>query len=319
MSNKYPALRSHGIMFHHFHSDIHKHRQGSISSSDFERLLDYVSRTCNILFAKKWLKKALKGELAPKDICLTFDDTLKCQYDIAFPVMKERGLTGFFFINSSVLTGHVEKMEIYSYVRSNCFKSIDSFYDEFDKVLQQSKYISKVKQQFDDDRLREIYDIYAPYSWNDKRFRFVRDYILSLQEYEDLMDEITSRNISNLNNLSKQLWMREKDVLELQKENNVIGLHSYSHPTNMAALNYDMQRKDYTANLKHLEKLLNEDIISVSYPCNSYNEDSLNILTKLNIQIGFRDNMLPGYGDLMEFPREDHSNIMRMIRAVEVK
>ena len=60
-------------MFHHFHDDrIHKRGQGSISQSDFYKLIKFMGRT-NILNAKDFLLRFKENRLTSKNLCLTFD------------------------------------------------------------------------------------------------------------------------------------------------------------------------------------------------------------------------------------------------------
>jgi len=53
-----------------------------------------------------------------------------------------------------------------------------------------------------------------------------------------------------------------------------------------------------------------------AYPCNSYNSDSKDILSSLGIEVAFRSNMESiDKPNLLEIPREDHTNIMAKINA----
>ena len=86
----------HGIMFHHFHNDkMHKRGQGSISKDDFYKLIKFLGRK-NILNADEFLLRFKENRLTSKNLCLTFDDALKCQYDIAVPVMEDLDIKAFF-------------------------------------------------------------------------------------------------------------------------------------------------------------------------------------------------------------------------------
>ena len=88
----------HGIMFHHFHNNKnHIKSQGSISAKQFEKLINIIG-IHNFLTPHEFLKKLHKKELKRNHLCLTFDDSLKCQFDIAYPVMKKLNLKGFFFL-----------------------------------------------------------------------------------------------------------------------------------------------------------------------------------------------------------------------------
>ncbi|WP_250278453.1 hypothetical protein [[Clostridium] colinum] len=80
----------HAIMFHHFYdNNEHIYGQGAINRKDLLNILDYYNSKYKIIDSKEWLEKALKNKLEKKDVCLTFDDGLKCQYDIANLVLQE--------------------------------------------------------------------------------------------------------------------------------------------------------------------------------------------------------------------------------------
>ena len=121
----------HGVMFHHFHNDkLHKKGQGSISQDDFYKLLKFIGRN-NILDADEFLLRFKDNKLTNKNICLTFDDSLKCQYDIAIPVMRDFDIRAFFFVYSSVFTKSPDLLEVYRYFRTNFFKDVVEFYQNF--------------------------------------------------------------------------------------------------------------------------------------------------------------------------------------------
>ena len=79
----------HGIMFHHFHDDkIHKKNQGSISQNEFYNLVKFIGRK-NILNADDFFVRYKENKLTEKNVCFTFDDAIKSQYDIALPVLED--------------------------------------------------------------------------------------------------------------------------------------------------------------------------------------------------------------------------------------
>ena len=87
----------HGIMFHHFHDDgVHTKSQGSISKDDFYRMIDFIGRD-NILDANIFLEKLKRNKLKNNEVCFTFDDAIKCQIDIALPVLEDLKIKSFFF------------------------------------------------------------------------------------------------------------------------------------------------------------------------------------------------------------------------------
>ena len=88
----------HGIMFHHFHDDnLHKKSQGSINQDDFYKLIKFIGRD-NILNADEFFVRYKENKLSEKNVCFTFDDSLRCQYDIALPVLEDLKIKSFFII-----------------------------------------------------------------------------------------------------------------------------------------------------------------------------------------------------------------------------
>ena len=75
-------------MFHHFHDGVtHTKIQGSINKDDFYKIINFVGKN-NILDADKFIEKSKDDKLKNNEVCITFDDSLKCQIDIALPVLE---------------------------------------------------------------------------------------------------------------------------------------------------------------------------------------------------------------------------------------
>ena len=72
-------MAAYSIMFHHFHDAHLPKGQGAISAEELTELIKYVGRD-RIIPAKEWMRRAQTGSLSDIDICLTFDDALRCQY-----------------------------------------------------------------------------------------------------------------------------------------------------------------------------------------------------------------------------------------------
>ncbi|HEX3356210.1 MAG TPA: polysaccharide deacetylase family protein [Tepidisphaeraceae bacterium] len=303
-----------GVMFHHFHDRVHPVGQGSISGAELERLIESIGRH-RILPACEYLWRAQRGKLRAGDLCLTFDDNLRCQFDIARPVLDQFGLTAFWFVYTSVLQGNVEPLEIYRYFRNTQFDSVDGFYDAFFDVLDSSPHAQIAEMLLEEFNPRTYLAGFPFYTDADRKFRFVRDEALGPARYCELMDQMIAEAGIDISEVAKQLWMRDDDIRALHGAGHVIGLHSHTHPTRMEHLDEDGQRDQYFENYSYLNQLLDERPAAMSHPCNSYNATTLAILRELGITLGFRANMAAGYGGELEHPREDHANLMRAMAA----
>ena len=304
---------AHGIMFHHFHGAGHPAVQGSIDPNQLADMIDFLGGNTRVLDARTWMEKALSGRLEQGDLCLTFDDSLLCQIDVAVPVLRALGHTGFFFVYSSVFEGHLERLEIYRAFRTRLFDSVEDFYNRFFEAVEQSSYRDAYSAAIKDFSPARYLAEFSLFSDGDRKFRFVRDRVLDRDGYEQLMDGMIE-TVTSLAALSQSLWMKNQHLQELTGEGHVVGLHSYTHPMMLAELPAAEQEWEYGRNVEHLKALLRTAPISLSHPSNSYDATTLKILRRLGVQLGFRANMTEPKGSDLEFPREDHSNILTMMR-----
>ncbi len=130
--NKKPKDGPFGVMFHHFHlKNNQKLGQGSINKNEFEKIIIYLKKNYEILSPAEWLNKLEKKNLKKKDICITFDDALLSQYNIALKILNKYRLKAFWFVYSSVFNGMIDDFEIHRKFRSKYFKNFNGFFKNF--------------------------------------------------------------------------------------------------------------------------------------------------------------------------------------------
>lgn len=303
-----------GVMFHHFHSAVHPAGQGSIDAVALRQIIERIS-PARILPAREFLSRAQNGQLRENEVCLTFDDNLRCQYDIALPVLEEFGLTAFWFVYTSVLQGNVEPLEVYRHFRMTRFDSVDAFYRAFFDQIESSPHHTIVQTLLEEFNPRAYLADFGFYTDADRKFRFVRDEALGPARYREVVDQMIADAGIDVREIAKSLWMDDFRLRDLHSGGHVIGLHSHTHPTRFEHLDEDGQREEYFDNYAYLHQLLNERPTAMSHPCNSYNATTLGILQELGITLGFRANMARGKVSELEYPREDHANLVRAIAA----
>lgn len=247
--------RAHGLMFHHFHGSEHPAGQGSISGEDLVRLIEHIGPE-RIVPADEWMRRATAERLSGGDVCLTFDDNLRCQYDIAAPVLRRYGLTAFWFVYTSVLDGGIVRLEVYRRFRTTMFATVDDFYAEFFARIEQSAWAGEIQSQVRAYDPRPTLASYPFYSEADVRFRYVRDRVLKAEHYEALMDEMITSHGLTLRDLARGLWMDAGCLRALHAEGHVIGLHSHTHPTLMHDLSVAAQEQEYRVNHACLRDVL---------------------------------------------------------------
>lgn len=311
----------HGIMFHHFHDDdIHKKGQGSISKDEFYKIIKFIGKN-NILDADIFFEKFTKNQLKENDVCFTFDDGIKCQIDIALTLLEDLKIKSFFFPYTSIFGGKPNNLEIYRYFRINYFQNVNDFYNNFFNFVEKNliSFFDKNEKTINESKAK-----FPFYSLEDIKFRLVRDNLLNKDDYEKIMSLMMEKKNFIPKEFYSRLFFSEKDLKKLDKLGHIVGLHSHSHPTLIEKLSYEDQESEYKKSISIISKItskLSNDIKCMSHPCGSYNEDTLRILKKMNIQLGFKQimsvepekGMLKINNSFLEIARQDHAEIIKRV------
>ena len=306
-------------MFHHFHDDdIHTKGQGSISKDDFYKLIKFIGKK-NILDADIFFEKLKKNNLKENEVCLTFDDGIKCQIDVALPVLEDLKIKSFFFVYTSIFEDKPDNLEIFRYFRTNYFKSINDFYINFYKALNKdhNNFFKQNQTKIKDAKIK-----FPHYSIEDIKFRLVRDILLKKTDYEKTMFLMMNEKKFEPKIFYSKLFFNSEDLKNLNKLGHLVGLHSHNHPMLLETLSYEEQKQEYKQCISNISKILGKsqnEIKWMSHPCGSYDNNTLQILKELGIELGFKQIMTiePEKGmkkinnSFLEIGRQDHNEIVK--------
>ena len=293
-------------MFHHFHGRSHSKTQGSISAKQLCKIIYFLKKKYNLINASDFLDKFINKNFEKRDVCLTFDDALKSQVDIALPVLNRERIQAFFFLYTNVFEKNFNKLEVFRDFRTTRYKKIDFFYEDF--FLKFKKKYPKKYKVFKRSKIKKYLAKYTFYSFKDRQFRYCRDKILSKKNYETLMINLMKNKKYNFTKEKNKILMSKQDVKKVLNCNQLIGLHSHSHPLNMNKLNYKKQLLDYKKNLTFLKKNFKIVPKSMSHPYGRYNNSSIRVLKKIGIKLGFLSSFTKGkIFSSLEVPRYDHT------------
>ncbi|OGZ02860.1 MAG: hypothetical protein A2430_01990 [Candidatus Liptonbacteria bacterium RIFOXYC1_FULL_36_8] len=295
-------------MFHHFHGGHTQKIWGSLTADRLAEIIEFVGLE-RILKPEEWVERCLKGKLKEDDICITFDDCLLSQFEIAMPVLESYNLKAFFFIYSAPFFGELNRLELYRFFINRFFLDFNDFWEVF--LSFNSPYrliIQKAVEQFDGNYLKD----FPIYSYKERAWRYVRDVILKREQYEKIMDGLIA-GYTELDLLAQNIWMTNRHLQKLQKLGNLIGLHSYSHPTAMSLLSKEEQRKEYKRNFNHLSKEFFLPYLTASHPSSSYNKDTLNVLKDIGVLIAFSATMKTAGRGRYELPRQEQRYVQEVM------
>ena len=189
-------------MFHHFFDEQHPKGQGAISSKDFEDMVDWLSERYTLLDADEYQHQAENDCLLSSDICLSFDDALLCQYDIARPILRKKKMSVFFFVYSSCFSGELDYLEVFRYFRTVEYKSIDAFYSEFFTLIENEhpSDFDVAKVQYNPKGYLSDFPFYTE---NDKKYNvlLIEDVITTGKSTLDVVNELKDHPNINISNL----------------------------------------------------------------------------------------------------------------------
>jgi peptidoglycan/xylan/chitin deacetylase (PgdA/CDA1 family) len=296
------------LIFHYFEGSGHPASQGSLTAEGFADFLTRFGRN-RILPAAEWLSRARTGTLGDDDICLSFDDGLASQFDVAFPVLRDLGLTALWFPYTSSLAGATDLHEVFRYFRALRFPDLRHFYTVFDQSCAGSVYAGTVAVGLTDFVPASYLAQYTFYSDADRKFRYVRDELLGEAAYFEVMMGMMRAEGMSAADLVDRLWIRGDQLRALTDAGHVVGMHSHDHPVRMASLPPLEQKADYLTNLRMIEAATGTRPICVAYPCNCYDQETIDFLSAQGVGVGFRNLMGGQSGGFraMECPRQDYA------------
>jgi len=313
----YNANFPHGLMFHRF-CRLKSQKSGisTLNKSNFEKIINFVGRD-RILNPNEWIQKIKNRKLENHHLCITFDDGLKSQIDVALPILNKFKIKAFWFLHSRIFFNNYDKNEIFSILILKKFKKLENFANKFINFCKLNSNFFKTKGF--NDYFKKESKLYKFYSNSEHKYRYLRNVCFSKRKFEFLMENFCITYNLNINKFSKNIWMNKKNIINLSKSGHMIGMHSFSHPFKMSNLSKPEQEIEYKKNYSCIKSISKKKIVSMSHPLNSYNRTTLKILRKMGIICGFRANFQiddikkinPSY---LELAREDSANLLQEIK-----
>ena len=277
---------------------------GSVDANLLADMLRHSDRCYRLLNAQDWAEKALDGSLGDRDMCLTFDDGLASQFEIALPALQAADRTAFWFCSGAPLDGAPIASDIHKYFIATNFDSFDDFFDAFVEQSQQTRWRQAVAKTIALPAARNYLNEWTFYSEADRIYRYIRDICPGTMCCGEIIDTMMRSMACSPREFADRLWLKPANLRLLEAHGHVIGLHSYSHPMRLDLLEPEVQAKEYGRNLEVLSSILSARPISMSHPCNAFTPAIFDILEDHGIKIGFRGDM-----DQPLTPNLDHCRV----------
>jgi peptidoglycan/xylan/chitin deacetylase (PgdA/CDA1 family) len=300
------------IMFHYFHDDkTHRKVDGSLSANQLEEIIN--STVYNVLSADTWFRKYDEGTLEDNDTCLTFDDGIKEQYDIAVPILDKHRIKGLFNICTFFFTGDEDTFEIHRYFRNNYFESINGFYEHYFQSIE-----SLEKELYDNVCLTVNFEQYIGhatfYTTEDRKFRYFRDVVFK-EKHSSILEGMMQQKGLDKYAVAEKLWISQGQISDMSR-NHLIGIHTHEHSTTIDQWDKHQQQRSYHRNKKILEKIISDEITICAYPCGKSNDETAPAISELGIKHGMIASTTERLGDNHYLiPRVDSTDFYKLIKS----
>ena len=266
-NSKYPNIK--GLDLDLFRKQIHFLRQ-KFDIISMEDVIDVINKT------KKLPEKAL---------LLTFDDGYIDHYSNVFPILKENGIQGSFFIPGKTFFENklLDVNKIHFVLAS---APIDELYNDvllsIDSLTENTGYNGSTKEE-----LIEKYAISNRF--DSKEVVFVKR-ILQTVLPEEIRNKITSELFHKYVGVSesefaKELYMNLDQIKEMKKEGMYIGIHGYDHYW-LGNLNEEKMKNDLENALNALDGVVDKDNWVINYPYGSYNDKVVDYIKQKGCVLG---------------------------------
>jgi len=250
---------------------------------NFQKQLDYFDSTFGFVSAQEWQNFLNHGEMPPEEgkVLLTFDDAMQCHHQYVYPELLKRGLWGMFFVPTQpYINGKL--LEVHRvHLLCGAFDGQD-LYNSLSKLISEEMIRDKKRKEFRE-KTYLTQDNYSGVS----EFKRLLNYFIDYSYRESLIDAIAKKFKYEF--CHSDFYIAGDDLKDMSNNKMIIGSHTVSHPVMSKISNYD-QNIQITDSFNCLNKLGVMKTKSYCHPYggfHSFNQDTLNILKKQNVEFAF--------------------------------
>lgn len=273
------------IAMYHYTRDLANSRYPAIKGLDielFRKQLDFFAKNFNVVTMENvigaWNSDV---ELPENALLLTFDDGYIDNFLVAFPLLKERGFQGSFFIPGKTFAENVlldvNKIHFILACAKNSEELMQDVLDEMDNFgLENLK--------------AELIEKYAVANrFDDRETVFVKR-VLQTALPENIRNEISSKLFKNYVGITEDKFARElymnRDQIKLMKNSGMfIGLHGYDHYW-LANLPVEQMHADIDKSLDTMAEFIDKNCWVMNYPYGNNNSEVVSYIEQKGCKLG---------------------------------
>lgn len=226
-----------------------------------------------------------KCNLPEHPMLLTFDDGYIDHYQYVFPLLKQYGMQGSFFVPSGILKKHqvLDVNKIHFILASVEIEELLPRVYQFLEQYRQQGY------EIEPDHVLFL-KLAVENRWDNKETIFVKRLLQSYLDEElrgKIVDTLFSEAVGvSEETFSRELYMNMDQIREMKEAGMFFGIHGERHYW-LNHLPVEKMQQDILNGLEYFKSVIDEKYLVVNYPYGGYNDDVLNFCREIGCRLGF--------------------------------
>jgi peptidoglycan/xylan/chitin deacetylase (PgdA/CDA1 family) len=301
-------------VFYHYVRDVDRTPFPGIkglSVDGFKAQIDWLAARFDIIDGPTFERAVASGSGfdAPTAL-LTFDDGFVDHYEHVFPVLRDRGVGGIFFVVGDTLRDRPALANVHKTHFLLSSLGAERFAEEAGLALAAAG-ISVAPAE----TARE--GVYRYDEAPDVRIKRVLNYEAPYPVADRVLANLFARHIGDADAFARSLYLGATQIRDMAAGGMTFGFHTQSHPV-LSRLGREQQRDELRAGVPLIQALTNQDTVSFCYPYgfpHTYNADTLETLEEFGYSMAFntvRRDAQVTRDRRYELPRFDTRDVARL-------
>jgi len=307
------------VVMYHYVRDLKNSRYPNIKGLDIEKFkkqIKFFKENYNFIRMEdliEYYKSPNEKRLPEKSILLTFDDGYKDHYTYVLPVLLENDIQGSFYIPTKCFQDKkVLDVNKIHFILESCIGEEEKVLSEIKEYLETNKD-SRISLSYDD-----YFQEYAVASRFDKKEVIFIKRMLQVALPEDyrekIVEQLFKKYVCSIENkiiseraFWEELYLTPEQIRAMEKLGMHIGFHSHNHVW-LDSLKKEEQEFQIKSSINYFKEIgIDTKKMTISYPYGGYNEETIELMKKYNIPLGFTTEV-----EKIDLEKSDYLRLPRM-------
>jgi peptidoglycan/xylan/chitin deacetylase (PgdA/CDA1 family) len=314
-------------VFYHYVRDVERTPFPDIkalSVAGFTTQIDWLQARFDIIDGATFERAVLSGTGFDRPTALlTFDDGFVDHYEHVFPILRDRGLGGIFFVAGGTLDSDPVLLNVHKTHFLLSHLGANRFTEEVAAALDREGIETGGQTRDTAGHMRRgpsrsanREGIYRYDEAPDVRIKRILNYDAPYPVADRVLSTMFTRHIGDSGAFARQLYLSAAQIGEMAKGGMTFGFHTQTHPV-LSRLDAVAQRAELCNGPRLVSELTGQHTVSFCYPygfSHTYNADTLSVLAECGYSMAFntvRREIVFGQDQRYELPRFDTRDVAR--------